>query len=358
MVGRTQGEGTMLQFSRALLSVTIVLAGSALLTAPAGAQSVASFYKGNTVTLLMGTGPGGSYDLYGRTIAQHMARHIPGNPTIIVEHLPGHGGANAGNQIFTTAAQDGSKILLSHALPLIEKLEGGSGIRFQSGKFQWLGAYDAIAQMLTLWHTAPAKTLADLKTADMVIGAFNKNHLTYQWAMLTKDVLGAKYKIVAGYPGGNELNLAMERGEIAGWTASWENIVGTRPEWLAEKKVRILVQYTLERLPDLKDVPTLIDLTPADKKDIVEFFASGTPISRAMAVGPGVPKDRVAALRKAFDETMKDPAFLADAAKRKLSINPRNGEATKALVDKIVGASPELVSRVKKAIGIEDGSKT
>jgi tripartite-type tricarboxylate transporter receptor subunit TctC len=287
-----------------------------------------------------------------------MARHIPGNPNIIVEHLPGHGGANAGNQIFTTAAQDGSKILLSHALPLIEKLEGGTGIRFQSGKFQWLGAYDAIAQMLTLWHTAPAKTLDDLKTADMVIGAFNKNHLTYQWAMLTKFVLGSKFKIVAGYPGGNELNLAMERGEVAGWTASWENLVGTRPEWLTEKKVNIPVQYTIERQKELKDVPTLIELTPADKKDIVEFFVAGTPISRAMAVGPGVPQDRVAALRKAFDETMADPAFLADADKRKLSISVRNAATTQALVEKIVGASPDLVSRVKKAIGLEDGSKT
>ena len=347
----------MLQPRRAFLSA-IVLAGSALVAAPVAAQDVAKFYKGNTVTILMGTGPGGSYDLYAHTIAQHLARHIPGNPTIIVEHMPGHGGANAGNQIYGVAAQDGSKILLSHALPLIEKLEGGSGIRFQSAKFQWLGAYDAIAQMLTLWHTAPAKTLADLKTADMVVGAFNKNHLTYQWAMLTKDALGSKFKIVAGYRGGNDLNLAMERGEIAGWTASWENVAGTRPEWLADKKVRILIQYTLQRQKELKDVPTLAELTPADKKDLVEFFAAGTPIARAMAVGPGVPKDRLDALRKAFEDTMKDPAFLADAQKRKLSIDVRNAATTQALVEKITGASPELVTRVKKAIGLDDGSKT
>src|SRR5262249_47133949 len=177
---------------------------------------------------------------------------------------------------------------------------------------------------LTPWHNAPARSLADLKTADMVIGSFNKNHLTYQWASLTKFVLGSKFKIVAGYPGGNELNLAMERGEVAGWTASWENLVGTRPEWLAEKKVIIPIQYTLNRMKELKDVPPLIELTPPDKKDIVEFFVAGTPISRAVAVGPGVPKDRVAALRKAFDETMKDPAFLADAEKRKLSIDVRD----------------------------------
>jgi tripartite-type tricarboxylate transporter receptor subunit TctC len=176
--------------------------------------------------------------------------------------------------------------------------------------------------------------------------------------MLTKDVFGAKYKIVSGYRSGNDLNLAMERGEVAGWTASWENLAGTRPEWLAEKKVRILVQYTLNRLPDLPGVPTLLELTPPDKKDIVEFFAAGTPISRAMAVGPGVPKDRVAALRKAFEETMKDPAFLAEAQKRKISISPRDAAATTALVERIAGASPDLVARVKKAIGLDAGSKT
>ena len=257
-----------------------------------------------------------------------------------------------------TAAQDGTKLLLSHALPLVEKLEGGSGIRFETRKMQWLGAYDAIAQALTLWHTAPAKTLADLKTADMVVGAFNKNHLTYQWASLTKDVLGSKFRIVAGYRSGNDCNLAMERGEIAGWTASWENIIGTRPQWLAEKKVTMLVQYTLDRQKDLPNVPTLLELTPADKKDVVEFFVAGTPIARAMAVGPGVPKDRVDALRKAFADTMKDPAFLADAAKRKLNIHARSAEETTALVNKIAGASPDLVSRVKKAIGLDDGSKT
>jgi tripartite-type tricarboxylate transporter receptor subunit TctC len=343
---------------RVVVFASILLAAVTFAAAPAAAQSVANFYKGNTVTLLMGTGPGGSYDLYGRTIAQHLARHIPGNPNIIIEHMPGHGGANAGNHIYGAAPQDGSKLLLAHALPLVEKLEGGSGIRFQSSKFQWLGAYDAIAQMLTLWHTAPANTLDDLKTADMVVGAFNKNHLTYQWAMLTKFVLGSKYKIVAGYRGGNDLNLAMERGEIAGWTASWENLVGTRPQWLADKTVRIPVQYTLERHKELQGVPTLAELTPSDKKDIVEFFVAGTPIARAMAVGPGVPKDRVDALRKAFDETMTDPAFLADAQKRKLNIAPRNAGATTALVEKITSASPELVSRVKKAIGLEDGSKT
>jgi tripartite-type tricarboxylate transporter receptor subunit TctC len=143
----------------------------------------------------------------------------------------------------------------------------------------------------------------------------------------------------------------MERGEIHGWTPSWENLSGTRPEWVPEKKVRLLAQFTLEREPYLKDVPTLVELSPPDKRDVAEFMISGTPIARAIALGPGVPADRVAALRKAFEETMKDPAFLAECEKRKLSIGPRTHQQVHALVNKIVSAPPELVERVKKAIG-------
>jgi len=319
--------------------------------APAQAQSVEEFYKGKTVSILMGTGPGASYDLYGLTIAEHISRHIPGNPTIIVEHMPGAGGVIAANHIYNTAPQDGTKILLSHAIPLSEKLEP-AGVRFQSAKFHWLGAYDAIVQALTVWHTAPAQTIEELKTKPgVVVGAFSTTHLSYQWASLLKDAIGADYKIITGYRSGNDCNLAMERGEIHGWTASWESIVGTRPQWLAEKKVKMLAQFTLERKPYLKDVPTLVELAPQDKKDVAEFVISGTPFARGLALGPGVPADRVAALRKAFDALMQDKVFLADAEKRKLSIDPYDAAKVHGLVNKIVSASPELVTRVKKAIG-------
>jgi tripartite-type tricarboxylate transporter receptor subunit TctC len=172
--------------------------------------------------------------------------------------------------------------------------------------------------------------------------------------MLTNNALGTSHKVITGYPSGNELNLAMERNEISGWVAAWANIAGTRPEWVRDKKVNMLVSYTLERMADLPDVPTLLELAPPDKKDVVEFITAGTPFARGLAVGPGVPSDRVAALRKAFDELMKDKAFLADAEKRKLDIDPRNGAQAHAMVDKIASASPDLVARVKKAIGQEE----
>lgn len=314
-------------------------------------QGVEDFYKGRNVSIVMGTGPGGSYDLYGRLIANHFGRHIPGNPTMIVEHMPGAGGATAANFMFGPGPQDGSKILLTHALPLIEKLQSG-GVRFESRKFQWLGAYDQISQVLTIWHTSPGGTIADLKTKDIVLGSMGRAHLSYQWAVLLKDALGAQFRVISGYPTGGELSLAMERGEIAGWTIAWENVASN--SWLQDKKVSIPVQFTLTRLPELPDVPTLIELAQGESREIAEFLAAGTPHARGLAVGPGVPAARVAALRTAFDAMMKDPAFLDEARKRSLAISPRDWKEVTALTEKIVSASPEFVAKVKKAVGAPD----
>lgn len=334
------------------LSVLLGVICAGLTTSPVLADSVADFYKGRTISLLMGTGPGGSYDLYARVIAPHLARHIPGNPTIIIEHMPGAGGVNAGNYIFGAGPQDGSKILETHALPLMEKLRSGKqAVRYKSDKLQWLGAFDEIVQVMTVWHTAPVKTLDDLKKKEIIVGSMAKNHLTYQWASILQNNYGTAYKVITGYGSGGALNVAMEKGEIHAWTASWENLKGTRPQWLKDKTVRLFAQFTMERNPELPDIPTLIELSPPDKRAEAEFLVAGTPIARAMAVGPGVPADRVAALRKAFDDTMKDKALLADAEKRQLSIRPRGAAEVTALVNKIVSASPELVARVKASIG-------
>jgi tripartite-type tricarboxylate transporter receptor subunit TctC len=333
-----------------LVCASIALAGAVVVTAPAAAQSAADFYKGKTIAILMGTNPGGSYDLYGRVLAEHLSRHIPGNPAIIMEHMPGAGGVIAGNHLYGPGPQDGTKILLSHAIPLAEKLEP-KNVRFQSAKFQWLGTYDAIAHTMAIWHDAKVNTIDELKTKPLVIGAFAKGHLSYQWPAMMKHVLGANYQIITGYRSGSDLNLAMERGEVNGWAASWENLAGTRPQWLADKKVSVLASFTFERKKQIPDVPTLLELAPPDKRDIVEFIAAGTPFGRAMAVGPGVPADRVAVLRKAFDDTMKDPEFLAEAAKRKLDIDPRPAAYAHSLADKLTSASPALLARVKEAIG-------
>lgn len=329
-----------------------LLAGLCASAAALAQQGVADFYKGRSVSIVMGTGPGGSYDLYGRLLANHFGKHLPGNPSMIVEHMPGAGGATAANFMFGAGPQDGSKILLTHALPLIEKLQGG-GVRFESRKFQWLGAYDQISQVLAIWHTSPGGTINELKTKDVVLGSMGRSHLSYQWATLLKDALGAQFRVIAGYPTGGELNMAMERGEIAGWTIAWENLTGNA-SWLKDKKVLIPVQFTLTRMKELPDVPTLIELAQGESKEIAEFLAAGTPHARGLAAGPGVPAARVEALRAAFDAMMKDPAFLEEAEKRNLAISPRNWKEVSDLTDRIVNVSPEFVAKVKKAVGSPD----
>lgn len=328
---------------------------AALAVSPAAAQqSVADFYKGKTVALLLGTGPGGSYDLYARIFAEHLSRHIPGNPSIVIEHMPGAGGVNAGNHLFGPGPQDGTKILLSHAIIMSEVLTPKAGVRFQSAKFNWIGTYDAIAHTMAFWHESPVKTVADLKKGNAIVGSFAKAHFTYQWPAMMRDVLGLDFKLITGYPTGSTNNLAMERGEIHGWAASWENLIGTRPQWIKEKKVTLLMQFLLERKHQIPDVPTLLELAPANKKDMVEFMSAATPFGRGVVVGPGVPAERVAALRTAFAATIKDPAFIAMAQKRQVDIDWRDHEHTMSLVKKIVGASPDLIARVKKSIGQDE----
>jgi tripartite-type tricarboxylate transporter receptor subunit TctC len=309
------------------------------------------FYRDKTLSIVIGTAPGGSYDLYGRTIAAHLGKHIPGKPSVNVEFMPGAGGVVAGNYIYGIGPQDGTKILLAHPLPMMEKLQSGSGIRFDSGKFQWLGAYDAIGYAFLVWHTVAARTAADIVNADIVIGALAKGHTTYQGAALVKDALDAKFKIVAGYRSGTDLNLALERGEVHGEVLSWDNIAGTRPQWIKDKLIHVPMQLSLERLRALKDVPTLLELAPPNKRDMVKFYGASTPLARTMAAGPDVPADRGAVLRKAFDDLMKDADFLAEADKRKLGISPRNAAAVSALVHTVMSAPPDLVSRLKDVLG-------
>lgn len=330
--------------------VAAALAGCSTLVAGAAAQEPAQFYANRTISILMGTSPGGSYDIYGRVIANHLARQIPGKPTIIIEHMPGAGGAAAGNFIYGAGPQDGTKVLLSHALPLMEKLEDPTAIRYESKKLQWLGAYDEIAQVMAIWSGTGAASIEDLKAKDLIFGSMATNHLSYQWAMVAKQALGAKFKVISGYTTGGALNLAMERGEIAGWSVAWESIAVGKEDWIATKKVAVPLVFTLERMKQLPDVPTLLELAQGPEREVVEFLANGTPIARAMALGPNVPADRVAAMRKAFATMMTDPEFLDEAAKRRLGIRFRTAEQTHALVAKIVDASPALVERVKHAV--------
>lgn len=335
----------------ALAPLAAIVTAGFLASAPAQAQTAADFYKGRQVGIIMGTGPGGSYDLYARIIAQFLPKHLPGAASgpMVVEHMPGAGGAIAANHMFGPGPQDGSKILLSHSLPLIEKLQG-SNVRFKSAEFQWLGAYDEIAQVLAIWHDQPGKTLEELKTGKAVLGAMGRSHLSYQWATLLKGAIGAQYRVVTGYTTGGSLNAAMERGEISGWTVAWENISGRNMHWITDKKINVLVTFTLTRLKDLPNVPTILEVATGEAREVAEFLAAGTPHARGLTVGPKVPADRVAMLRQAFDKMMQDPEFLAEAKRRNLAMLHRTSKELDVLTAKIVNASPQFIAKVKKAV--------
>lgn len=335
----------------ALRPVLFGVVGMVAASSAAVADSVTDFYKGKQVTMTMGTRPGGSFQIYGQLLSKHLKRHIPGKPTIVPNYMPGAGGTKAANYIYAAAAKDGSQMLLSHAIPLAQMLKP-KGLKFKSEKFQWLGSFAAITQILTTWHSSPISSLADAKSKQGIMSAFAKNHLTYQYVSMANNLIGTKFKIVVGYRGGARNNQAMEQGESHGWVPSWGNLNGTKPHWLADKKVNLLMLYAFERLPELPNVPTFLELVSAKDRPVAEFLINGTPIARSLAVPPGVPAARVAALRAAFDKTMADPQFLGEAKKRKMLIRPRKWQETTALVNKIVGASPELVARVKKAAGL------
>jgi tripartite-type tricarboxylate transporter receptor subunit TctC len=334
-----------------LRMATIGLIGAAAASTPATGQDVAGFYKDKTLTMTMGTRPGGSFQIYGQLLSKYMGQHIPGKPTIVPNFMPGAGGTKAANYLYAAAAKDGSQMLMSHAIPLAQMLKP-KGLKFKSEKFQWLGSFSAITQILTTWHASPVRSLADAKKNQGIMSAFAKNHLTYQYVSMANNLLGTKFKIVVGYRGGARNNQAMEQGEAHGWVPSWGNLNGTKPHWLAEKKVNLLMLYAFERLPELPNVPTILELVSAKDRPVAEFLINGTPIARSLAVPPGVPANRVAALRSAFDKTMADSGFLAEAKKRKMLIRPRKWQETTALVNKIVNASPALVARVKKAAGL------
>lgn len=334
-----------------LSPVLLSMIGATFMAAPAAADDAAKFFTGKQITMTMGTRPGGSFQIYGQMLSKHLKKHIPGTPLIVPNYMPGAGGTKAANYIYAAAAKDGSQMLLSHALPLAQMLRP-KGLKFKSENFQWLGSFAAITQILTTWHASPIKTLEDAKNKEGIMSAFAKNHLTYQYVSMANNLLGTKFKIVVGYRGGARNNQAMEQGEAHGWVPSWGNLSGTKPHWLAEKKVNLLMLYAFERLPQIPNVPTILELVSAEDRPVAEFLINGTPIARSLAVPPGVPADRVAALRAAFEKTMADNAFLGEAKERKMLIRPRKWQETTALVNKIVNASPELVARVKKAAGL------
>src|SRR5690349_16015259 len=299
----------------------------AALATPVKAQSVADFYRGKTITMAVGTSPGGDYDLRMRMVGRYLGRHIPGNPTVVPTNMPGAGQMLVANWLANVAPKDGTAIVALSQNMAVNQATGASGVKYDVRQFNWIGNTTDSPNVINSWHTTGIKTIQDVMQRELVVGATGTASGSYLYPYALNQLVGTKFKIVTGYPGGNDINLAMERGEVGGrGSNSWASWKSTRPQWLAEKKIFILAQVGVKRNAELPDVPTLQDLAKNDvDKQVLLFISADTAISRPFVTNGGVPRERVEALRHAFDETMKDPEFLAEAEKSKTDINPMTG---------------------------------
>lgn len=328
----------------------IVGALCALFASSVNAQTVADFYRGKTMTLLVGTSSGNDYDYRARLVARHMSRHIPGEPIIVVRNLPGGGGIVAANNLARLAPKDGTVMLASMQNVATIQALGSPGIDFDARSFNWLGNTSDSPNAIVTWHTTGVTNMEQAKQKDLIMGGqMGTATLYYMTAM--NALLGTKFKIVTGYPGGNEVNLAMERGEVGGRGNSFASWYSTKPDWVAGGKIRFLVQVGLKSDTRHLDVPLLVELAKNDfDRKVLAFISADTANSRPIATTPSVPIDRVDALRRAFDATMKDSSFLAEAAKENMDISSSSGEDAQKVVADILDAPPAVVARAKEII--------
>jgi len=325
------------------------------LVAPTGAtaQSVADFYKGKSMTLFIGYPSGGGYDAFGRTVARHMGAHIPGRPRLTPRNRPGAGTIQLANEVFNTMAQDGTVIAMIDRGIAMEKLFGNKQVRFDPVKFHWLGSINNEVSTCVTWHTKKVKDLNEFLTRRLVMGGTGPGTGPDMMVKVLNNVIGAKLGLVTGYPGGNNINLAIERGEVdgrCGW--SWSSIVATRPDWLKDGKIKILIQMSTSKHPILTKmgVPWIMDMGKTERqRGILTLLFAREAMGRPLLVGPKVPPERVAALRAAFNATTKDAKFLADLAKQRLESAPLAGEEVQSLVARIMATTPDIVEASREA---------
>jgi tripartite-type tricarboxylate transporter receptor subunit TctC len=325
------------------LTVVIVL-----LPAAAAAQSVADFYRGKTVSLILGYPGGGSNGIYARAVARHIGKHIPGNPNVIFRSMPGAGSLVAANHLFHVAPKDGTALgFVSATIPL-EELLGMGGVKFKSAEFNWIGRIAPGVNMTFVKETSTIKTIQDVYKREVILGASGRSSTVFIYPAVLGNVIGAKFKMVLGYASSPEAMLAMERGEVEGHSTSLEVVRSLHPTWLSDKKITILVQYALTRHPELKDVPMSWELgRNPEEQQILKVVANATEVGKMIVAPPAMPADRVQALRRAFDLTMKDPEFVAELKANRVELGPMAGEDLQKLVVELGAVSPAILDKVK-----------
>lgn len=337
-----------------------LLAASSFAAPPVSADAVADFYEKKRLTLYVGFSAGGGYDRYSRTLARHMGRHIPGQPRIVVKNRTGAGSMILTNELYNSLPKDGTVFATVGRGQTHEPLLGTKEARFDATKFTWLGTMNNEVSLCVSWHTSKIRAFDDMLAMPFVVGGVGPGADTDNFPKVINYVFGSKMKLITGYPGGNDINFATERGELDGRCAwSWSSVKSTRPQWLKDKKINLLVQMSTEPHPELTEmgVPFIMDYAKTDdQKAILAFIFSRQAWGRPYIAPPGVPADRARALQAAFMATMADPEFLADAKKQKLDISPLSGPKVASLVAELY-KTPENIIKLA-SVASSDDTKT
>jgi tripartite-type tricarboxylate transporter receptor subunit TctC len=340
---------------RSLAAEILVL--MTLFACPARADPVEDFYRGRDITLIIASGVAGGYDTYARVFARHFAEHVPGHPAIIAKNIPAGGGLTAANTLYSVSAKDGLTIAALTNGVAMDPLFGNPGARFDAQKFSWIGSIGKLQNVCATWHESPIRTIAAAREREVVVAAAGATSNTAIVPRVLNTLLATRFKIVAGYDPGAGLNLALESREVEGICGlSWSTLKASRPDWIRERKLNVILQMALEKLPELADVPSALDLVgdPAARK-VLELILIRQEMGRPLTAPPGVPAERVAALRAAFAATMKDADFLAEAQRLQLEIDPLGGEAIAKLLAGAYVAPRDIVDRA--AALVEPGAR-
>ena len=335
---------------RSSLFAVVLMSATVFVQGPVAAEAQQSF-AGRTITLTIGYGPGSGNDVYGRLIARHLGKHIPGKPNIVAQNLPGAGSFKAANYLFQAAPKDGTAIGYISQTAATEELLGSQAIQFKTAQFNWIGRIGSYNNITMFWHTARVKTIADALKIEATMGATGVGSAVYVYPNMMNKVLGTKFKIISGYQGTAQTSLAMERGEVDGVTMGWFPVKTNKRDWVKQKKINILVQFLNERHPDLPNVPTIVELARSpEEKQLFALFANDGEVGKAILAPPGVPAATVAMLRRAFDTMTKDRDYLADADKLQLEIDAMSGERLQKVIETVMATPTSVIERAKAVL--------
>jgi tripartite-type tricarboxylate transporter receptor subunit TctC len=327
----------------------LAVLSTAFTPGPAAAQSILP--AGKTVQMIIGFGPGGGYDLWGRTVARHLGRHLPGSPNIVAQNMPGAGSYVAANHIYNTAPKDGTVLGIIARDVALGPLTGAVGARFDATKLSWIGSPTKEINVCIAYHTAAVKNVRDLFHKELIVGDTGPGTGTRSYPKALNELLGMKFRLVGGFQSSADVFLAMERGEVEGFCESLDSIKNRRPDWIANKTVAVLFYGASESNPALQDIPFILDLARNDEqKRILEFLYAGQGIGRPFVAPPDLSPERLRMVRDAFAATMKDPAFIAEAHTRNLELDPIEGEDLANIVRNIYATPSAIVEKVAKWI--------